>query len=672
MASRPSVFKPAALGDKTAKAAVRKAVIEGHTIGEQFDAMAAQTQKKFVSTVTNSIQSGDNLRKMAARISGGIVDGESIPGFMQITRSQSQALVHTSVTAVSKQDRLEAFRANAGVIRAVKQVSTLDNRTTDICISYSDLEWNVETLEPIGHSKPWAGGPPRHFNCRSVIVPVVKSPEELGVKVHASIPPAVRATMDGIAPQSMSFTEFLQGKSNAFQDQVLGKAKASLFRKGKLDLKDLVNFNSAPPLDVAALDVRKAASRVAAQVATPDPFKDLGVLNPSIPLPGAVRVKIPFAGDTVVAKVLKDADRIKDWRFAIPEFWPARTVKLDKLIAAQPFVLDKRVKEYAQLIQDGARFPEPLVILSEGKYYVKDGHHRLEALRLLGKENVRVRFIDPSKMADYTTYLRGEFAATSDDAIEKALVKYVPRDDKLAVDEWQSVFGNVDPAAVVRGMGVDVMEGALGEPNVIKIFGQRNQIYITADWANGTRIVREFNKADGDFVVKHSFLKIVSEKQGIGKQILGDAMSMYKSLGVKTVKLSAGLETGGYAWGRYGFLPEPNSWNELRRELKDKLAVIQRQLRLQGKSLPDGLVDDIKSSLNKGNPESLWDIADISYNIDSQLLGRSDSDMLNPALFRDRPAYSLGQVLLRGTEWYGKFDFNNQSQNIRLFHYVNP
>lgn len=241
-----SVFKPAGLSEKTAKAAVSKALIQGTSINDQFDAMTKAAQKKFTGTVLHSIQSGETLAQLAARVSGGTVAGEAVPGFLSITRQQSIALSHTAVTAVSKQDRLEAFRANSDIISAIQQVSTLDNRTTDICIAYSDLTWDVTTLEPIGHSLPWAGGPPRHFNCRSVIVPVVKSPAELGVKTRAKIPDEVRATMDGQKSSSLTFTDWLKGKSENFQNEVLGVKKAQLFREGKLKLQDLINFNATP------------------------------------------------------------------------------------------------------------------------------------------------------------------------------------------------------------------------------------------------------------------------------------------------------------------------------------------------------------------------------------------------------------------------------------------
>lgn len=257
--SSASVFKPAGLSDKTAKAAVSKALIQGTGISDQFDAMSKSAQKKFTATVLTSIQSGETLAQMAARMSGGTVAGEAVPGFLKVTRQQSIALSHTAVTAVSKQDRLEAFRANSDVISAIQQISTLDNRTTDICISYSDLTWDVNTLEPIGHSLPWAGGPPRHFNCRSVIVPVVKSPAQLGVKTRAKIPDEVRATMDGQKSSSLTFSDWLKGKSENFQNEVLGVKKAKLFREGKLALQDLINFN-ANNLPVKAL---KTTAKVA-------------------------------------------------------------------------------------------------------------------------------------------------------------------------------------------------------------------------------------------------------------------------------------------------------------------------------------------------------------------------------------------------------------------------
>lgn len=312
-----SVFLPAGLSDKKAKAAISKALISGYSIDDQFDALSASAKRKFIGTIQLSIQSGETLGQMAARLSGGTVNGVAVPGFLKLTRAQSTALAHTAVTAISKQDRLEAFQANSDVIKAVQQLSTLDNRTTDICISYSDLTWDIITLEPIGHSLPWAGGPPRHFNCRSVIIPVLKSPAELGVKTRGKIAPEVRASMDGQIPASTTFDKWLSRKPLEFIEDLIGKAAAALFTKGKLKLVDLIKFN-ARPLAVKALAA--ATSQTGFAKAQAD-FAIAGKpLNKALVSKASFDVKLlNITQDPREAELMEDGIRALKQRLVLPQ-----------------------------------------------------------------------------------------------------------------------------------------------------------------------------------------------------------------------------------------------------------------------------------------------------------------------------------------------------------------
>jgi hypothetical protein len=54
---------------------------------------------------------------------------------------------------------------------------------------------------------------------------------ELGLSGR-DLPPGKRASMDGAVAEDLTYDGWLRTKPQAFQDEVLGKAKADLFRAG--------------------------------------------------------------------------------------------------------------------------------------------------------------------------------------------------------------------------------------------------------------------------------------------------------------------------------------------------------------------------------------------------------------------------------------------------------
>jgi SPP1 gp7 family putative phage head morphogenesis protein len=151
-------------------------------------------------------------------------------GILQISRRSAEAMTRTAVAAVSQQARSLLYAANAEVITKVQWVSTLDLRTTPICRARDGKVFPVDS----------GPRPPAHVNCRSTIVPVVKSWRELGIDAD-ELPPATRASMSGQVPETLTYGEWLRGLPAAQQDEVLGKAKGQLFRAGGLTVDRFVD-----------------------------------------------------------------------------------------------------------------------------------------------------------------------------------------------------------------------------------------------------------------------------------------------------------------------------------------------------------------------------------------------------------------------------------------------
>lgn len=159
-------------------------------------------------------------------------------GILEINRRSAESVVRTAINHTANTARQELYKANADLIGSWRFVATLDARTTVGCAALD------------GRTFPIGAGPmpPRHYNCRSSSVPVTKSWRELGFDID-DLPAGTRASMNGQVPGDMSYEQWLKKQPVAVQDDVLGKTKADLFRKGGLPLDRFVDDGRTLTLD---------------------------------------------------------------------------------------------------------------------------------------------------------------------------------------------------------------------------------------------------------------------------------------------------------------------------------------------------------------------------------------------------------------------------------------
>lgn len=205
------------------------AVIMGAPSEEWWARQAQDTAFRFSNAVRQGLAAGDTTEVIVARVAG----GQGYAGIMDISRANARSLVHTSIQEVANESRMETFRQNDDIIEAVEQLSTLDGNTTDICIAYSGMQWTLDE-EPIGDALPFDGGPPRHWGCRSVLVPVTKSFKELGIDIAEP------------KELGMTFEEFLSRRTEAQQDEQLGAGRAQMWRDGTITLPQLLDQRGNP------------------------------------------------------------------------------------------------------------------------------------------------------------------------------------------------------------------------------------------------------------------------------------------------------------------------------------------------------------------------------------------------------------------------------------------
>lgn len=262
---------------QTLKQLVKGSLIQGSPASEWWSRQAKGLQDRFSDQMTLGVLQGETNGQLVQRVRGTAtgkfvtyeIDGvkrkyrEFAGGLMDVPTHQAKALVRTSVQNVANLARMETYKENSDVISKIQVLASLDNRTTPICMARSGLVWELETETPVGHDEPFPGPPPWHYNCRSTLLPITKTfkelAEESGKKLKkkvGEIPPSTQASMDGQVAKTLNYHSWLKKKPKAFQKQVLGKEKYEMFRKGDLNLRDLIDHQTGRSLSLAELRMK--------------------------------------------------------------------------------------------------------------------------------------------------------------------------------------------------------------------------------------------------------------------------------------------------------------------------------------------------------------------------------------------------------------------------------
>jgi len=213
-----------------------------------------------------------DLANMSARLVAGLVNTLS-PS--QIARSVVNSprsrnglfgLVRSTVTSVTNSVRRRLGQLNPKIFNREIFVAVLDNRTTAICASEN------------GEVYPILSGPqpPLHWNCRSHRAPILNKKDLIGFPVKDDtelrfleefslnnglskvateidrLPPKLRPAyrkwrkqklrdIIGRVPGVNSYPEWLRRQPIEVQNEILGKTKAQLFRRGQLEIRNFVN-----------------------------------------------------------------------------------------------------------------------------------------------------------------------------------------------------------------------------------------------------------------------------------------------------------------------------------------------------------------------------------------------------------------------------------------------
>lgn len=143
---------------------------DGRTLAEWFGSLVESKQQRLTSAVRTGIVSNESVSQITRRVRD----------LLPTNRRQAETIIRSAVHHTAGVARIETYRANRHLVETIMWSATLDARTTPTCRSRDGLNYDLETLRPIGHNLPWRGGPgSAHVGCRSTAIPDLMRADEI-------------------------------------------------------------------------------------------------------------------------------------------------------------------------------------------------------------------------------------------------------------------------------------------------------------------------------------------------------------------------------------------------------------------------------------------------------------------------------------------------------------
>lgn len=264
------------------------------TMQQWWAGLAAADADRITGALQMGMSLGESTEEMVRRVMG----------TYDLTRANAAAVVRTAVNHVSEASRDVFWQNNADILQCLRWTSTLDGRTTPVCRA---RDGKFAPVTPDGEAPPPrlvppTARPPAHASCRSLMVGILDAdniadqmPErpfvrdkrtgrkrEMDMRAEAKAQAgskwnsmsdverneAIRAYKKawakeniGQVPGSTTYDEWLRTQPKAFQDDVLGPARADMFRSG-------VKLDSFVAVDGRELTLKQLAAQVESGVPT--------------------------------------------------------------------------------------------------------------------------------------------------------------------------------------------------------------------------------------------------------------------------------------------------------------------------------------------------------------------------------------------------------------------
>lgn len=269
-ASLPISYNFASVSQYLIAAVVTSKPFSGQLLKDWFETLKRAEATRLIGAIQTGMVTGQSTDDIVRRVVGTRAQ-QYTDGILAISRRDATAIVRTATNHVSNAARDLVWQENSDVITAKVWVATLDGRTSAGCrardgratpVGANKLPPNLLPLVPTGIT------PPAHMNCRSTMIAYIDGIGLIGNRPYVTdtrttrernvdfrriakeegrpIAEVRKEWIDkniGQVPNKTTYEEFLRRQSKSFQEEVLGRTKAKLFREGNLPLQNFVDRN---------------------------------------------------------------------------------------------------------------------------------------------------------------------------------------------------------------------------------------------------------------------------------------------------------------------------------------------------------------------------------------------------------------------------------------------
>lgn len=153
-------------------------------------------------------------------------------GTIRQLRTSIEKNTRTFLQSVSCTVRNAVYKDNEKYFSGYKYLSTLDRRTCLVCATNDNKIY--KTIDEVPTI-------PAHYNCRCVLVPIVKGLDDLTLEDDT------RASEEGQVSEKLNFNDWLKTQNEDVKLRVLGKARYELYKQDET-ISQFVNNGTILPL----------------------------------------------------------------------------------------------------------------------------------------------------------------------------------------------------------------------------------------------------------------------------------------------------------------------------------------------------------------------------------------------------------------------------------------
>ena len=202
--------------EQVKKSALFTPIVPSMTYQSYLEGIQQGFYNQWDSAIRTGYLTSETTQKIIKDVMGSLTRPSQVldKGTMTTLRNSVYRNTRTTLQAFASETRRAVYERDQEFISGYKFLATLDRRTCVICGNYDGKIFkNLEDAPAI----------PIHYNCRCVLVPIIK-----GVDVIADERPEEWGTVKG----TVTYKEWLESQPDFIQKEILGERRYNMYKSG--------------------------------------------------------------------------------------------------------------------------------------------------------------------------------------------------------------------------------------------------------------------------------------------------------------------------------------------------------------------------------------------------------------------------------------------------------